>query len=206
MKKNNYNEQLKSQKILDAAKELFLEKGYAGTSISDIANIAGINKSLIYHHYQNKVTLWKLVKTIIFEESAPGFLKDLEFSKDNFYNFLKELVNFRFNLYDNNPKAARMMLWQKLEDSGGELTGLLEENIISFTSYLSHFQKIGEVRNDIEPEIISYFITSNISSIFLDRPKFILSSESSRIKAQYLKMLIDILYNAFKTQDKIMTK
>ncbi|EKD91715.1 MAG: hypothetical protein ACD_29C00426G0004, partial [uncultured bacterium] len=45
--------------ILNAAKTLFLEKGYDGASINGIATHAGVNKTLIFHHYQDKANLWR---------------------------------------------------------------------------------------------------------------------------------------------------
>jgi AcrR family transcriptional regulator len=50
------------KKILDAARKLFVKNGFAGTSISDIAGLAKINQSLIYHHFRDKQELWKGLK------------------------------------------------------------------------------------------------------------------------------------------------
>jgi len=41
-------------KIKKAAINLFYKKGYFAASMSDIANVTGIRKSSIYHHYDNK--------------------------------------------------------------------------------------------------------------------------------------------------------
>jgi AcrR family transcriptional regulator len=42
------------QKILDAAVELFQERGYLGTTVDDIAARAGVTKRTLYHHMGNK--------------------------------------------------------------------------------------------------------------------------------------------------------
>ncbi|MCX7124173.1 MAG: TetR/AcrR family transcriptional regulator, partial [Gammaproteobacteria bacterium] len=55
--------------ILNAAKTLFLENGYDGASINSIATLAGVNKALIFHHYNDKATLWRCVKESIIENS-----------------------------------------------------------------------------------------------------------------------------------------
>lgn len=44
--------------IRDAATELFSERGYLGTSISDIAQRSGVAKSNIFYFYKNKDDLW----------------------------------------------------------------------------------------------------------------------------------------------------
>jgi len=48
--------------ILKVARKLFIRKGFAATSISEIAKECNINKSLIYHHFENKESLWKAIK------------------------------------------------------------------------------------------------------------------------------------------------
>jgi TetR/AcrR family transcriptional regulator, cholesterol catabolism regulator len=42
------------EKLLQAAVDLFFEKGYASTSIREIGTKAGITNSLIYHYFTNK--------------------------------------------------------------------------------------------------------------------------------------------------------
>jgi AcrR family transcriptional regulator len=41
-------------KIMDRAAALFYERGYAATSIRDIADAVGISSSTMYHHFTNK--------------------------------------------------------------------------------------------------------------------------------------------------------
>ncbi len=44
--------------ILKSALKVFVEKSFAGSSINRIAKTAGINQSLIYHHFDSKEDLW----------------------------------------------------------------------------------------------------------------------------------------------------
>ena len=48
-------------KILDAAEQVFSEKGFAGTGTREIARLAGMDKYAIYYHFQNKETLYRAV-------------------------------------------------------------------------------------------------------------------------------------------------
>lgn len=41
-------------RILDAAREMFAQKGFSGTSIRDIATASGMSNPTIYYHYTNK--------------------------------------------------------------------------------------------------------------------------------------------------------
>jgi AcrR family transcriptional regulator len=56
------------QKIFDAAKTLFSQKGFDGASIRDIADTAGVNKSLVHYYFKSK--------NHILEELARAFLDE----------------------------------------------------------------------------------------------------------------------------------
>ncbi len=45
--------------ILDAAVKLFAERGYAGTSLSELALVAGVAKPTLLYHHPDKDSLWK---------------------------------------------------------------------------------------------------------------------------------------------------
>jgi len=45
------------EKILSAAGRLFWQKGYLGTSITDIAKAANVNKASVYYYFENKAVL-----------------------------------------------------------------------------------------------------------------------------------------------------
>lgn len=48
----------KRQRILNAAKQLFLQHGYHGSSMNQIALKAGVTKLTVYNHFQDKATLF----------------------------------------------------------------------------------------------------------------------------------------------------
>ena len=47
--------------VLAAARELFAEEGYAGTSLDAIAAAAGLTKGAVYHHFANKREVFRAV-------------------------------------------------------------------------------------------------------------------------------------------------
>ncbi len=46
-------------KILDAARELFLQNGYASTSVERISDQAGVSKATVYSHFEGKEDLFR---------------------------------------------------------------------------------------------------------------------------------------------------
>lgn len=63
------------EKILAAAKKVFITKGMAGARMQDIADEAGINKALLHYYFRNKEKLFE----VIFMESAQKFFPKINF-------------------------------------------------------------------------------------------------------------------------------
>jgi TetR/AcrR family transcriptional repressor of mexJK operon len=61
----------KRQAILDAAKNLFVSKGYAGTSLDAVAAAAGVSKLTVYSHFTDKETLFSAAVIARCEEQLP---------------------------------------------------------------------------------------------------------------------------------------
>ena len=60
-------------RILDAARALFAERGYAGTSMRDLAESLGMTKAALYYHFPGKADiLLALVEPLLAELDAIG--------------------------------------------------------------------------------------------------------------------------------------
>lgn len=54
--------------ILDAARQIFARRGYAGASMRQIAETAGVTKAAIYHHFEDKASLFREVLSHALEQ------------------------------------------------------------------------------------------------------------------------------------------
>jgi len=71
MARNKYPEET-VEKILTAAKRLFLEKGYEQTTIQDIVDqLGGLTKGAVYHHFKSKEEIMDAVGDRMFYEGDP---------------------------------------------------------------------------------------------------------------------------------------
>ncbi|WP_396931267.1 TetR/AcrR family transcriptional regulator [Mycolicibacterium sp.] len=61
--------------IVNAATRLFSEKGYAQTTMSDIARAAGLNQSSLYYWFRNKEQL--LGETLLVNRAPLGFIAEV---------------------------------------------------------------------------------------------------------------------------------
>jgi TetR/AcrR family transcriptional repressor of mexJK operon len=62
----------KRQAILYAARDLFLQKGYAGASMDEVAAMADVSKVTIYKHFSDKHTLFVAVVTDAIDHAKAG--------------------------------------------------------------------------------------------------------------------------------------
>ena len=71
MSRNKYPEQT-VERILDAARRLFLEKGYEATTIQDIVDeLGGLTKGAVYLHFKSKADILNALWDRLFLERDP---------------------------------------------------------------------------------------------------------------------------------------
>lgn len=58
--------------ILEAAREIFIKKGFDGARMQDIADRAGINKALLHYYYRSKEKLFEQIFAESFKQMFEG--------------------------------------------------------------------------------------------------------------------------------------
>src|SRR3954447_3057988 len=105
---NNETELTDKQKnIIEAATEIFAEKGYAATSTSEIAKKAGVAEGTIFRHYKTKKDLLLgIIAPFLAKSIAPFVIKDLYKVLDKEYehyeDFLREIIKNRMAFLKSN--------------------------------------------------------------------------------------------------------
>lgn len=62
--------------ILEAARKLFVERGYVATKMSDIAELAGLSKGGVYFHFVSKEDVFSALVEDEFQRSS-GFIREV---------------------------------------------------------------------------------------------------------------------------------
>ncbi len=97
------------ERIFEAATEVFIEKGLDGSRIQDIADRAGMNKSLLHYYYRSKDRLFDAVFEMIamkmLKKFAPVFEGDLTL-EEKIRFFFREHLSF----LQKNPRLPAFLL------------------------------------------------------------------------------------------------
>jgi len=112
------------EKILEAAEELFAQRGFAGVGLSEIADAVGLRKSSLFHHFPTKAQLYAAVVERILAEIETALTRALAAGGspvERFDRWLDTLVD----VLGARPSHSRLLLRSLFEDD--ELTGSSDE-------------------------------------------------------------------------------
>jgi len=119
-------EKTTEEKILAAAKKVFISKGMSGARMQDIADEAGINKALLHYYFRSKEKLFEVIFSeaaqklfpkinSIFESDITLFEKIEHFSEEYITVMVENpyLPLFVLNEISQDPKTFLKKIWGK---------------------------------------------------------------------------------------------
>ncbi|HET6224743.1 MAG TPA: TetR family transcriptional regulator [Bacteroidia bacterium] len=127
-------------KILDAAKEVFMKYGLYGARMQDIADTAGINKALLHYYFRNKEKLFDR----IFENALSRFFESAQVFdetdlpvKDRVCQYVSRIIDFyaeypQMSMFiikeiGNNPELFKQKVMAAKKNKSFRLIPSLEE-------------------------------------------------------------------------------
>ncbi|MBO8157081.1 MAG: TetR/AcrR family transcriptional regulator [Bacillaceae bacterium] len=148
----------KQAKIIQAAIEIFAEKGYASASTSEIAKRAGVAEGTIFRHYKTKKELLlSIVSPMIIKFAAPFFAETFirQVFKDHedkgFEELLRKLIQNRYEFVKNNVPLLKIVLQEMAfhpEIQQAYKQVFTEKVLPKFKKMVEYYQDKGELRND----------------------------------------------------------
>ncbi|SHM74904.1 transcriptional regulator, TetR family [Cyclobacterium lianum] len=221
-----YERQQKEKKILEAAFQMFGQKGFHATKVDDVAKKAKISKGLVYFYFKSKEDLYMAITRKGIDELRDLFNKSFGKPKDKtglevmtdlveaYFNFVKEkkvyhdallyflsvLNQYHLDKEKVNPLILESQYFNKLLLSHHDLAK-------SGIKAISQGIKDGSMRPDLQAESTFYTLWSMMigyceisGSIGLEPADIRINSESW--KNGFLKLFYEILKgsdNPFKS-------
>ncbi|HCB63228.1 MAG: hypothetical protein A2W93_11345 [Bacteroidetes bacterium GWF2_43_63] len=168
------NEQNMEKTILEAAEKLFLEKGFAMVSTTQIAKAAGCNQALVHYYYRTKDRLFEA----IFADKLKTFFSVIFQTHDESLTFeekLKKYIGAHFDMLMANPKLPFLVV-NELTTNPSRIDSLKEMLGPTINHAYEPFQKeldveieAGRVRPISIPDIIYSMVALNVM-VFIGTP------------------------------------
>ncbi len=195
------------EKILAAAKRVFMKKGMHGARMQEIADEAGINKALLHYYFRSKDKLFDAIFQKVFQElvsKTSEVFKGILSLEEKIRLFVANYIDtislnpflplFIINEISQNP--------DRLNNISGFMGGILEE----LSKEIATKAKAGEYRETDSLQLLSNIISMTVFP-FLAKPiiqgVFHYSDEKFHEFIKERKQLIpDIIMSQLKIQDE----
>ena len=158
----------KFESIVSAARSLFWRHGIRRVTIEEICEKAGVSKMTCYKYFSNKTAIAKYIIEDLFESGAKAY-KEIYNSDIPYEEKVKKLVELKISnthemsqeLLDDIYKYKDEELYETIENIKKKMIGIYLDDI-------SQAQKMGEIRNDVKPEFMLYFL-NNLTEMLTDQ-------------------------------------
>ena len=150
----------KRDAILSSSIALFLEKGYAETSISDLAHHAKMSKGTIYQNFSNKEEIFMACADSIFHDMYNDVWNEIKGEKNSAQRLAKRGKAF----FSSYPQWVSMMNLVKSLSVGdnpsfrAKFHQLIQQMMNPMIREIEHLQKEGLIRKDIDCDLAGYIL------------------------------------------------
>lgn len=140
--------------ILATAAELFATKGFAGTTVRDIADSVGILSGSLYHHFKAKEDMVIELFTEYFDELTERWDAVLSAPGDSRMKF-EAMLREAFNNVDRHSAAARLFTYEWMELRHlGDFTSRWAGIERTWLTVIEAGVDEGHFRRDVEPMLL----------------------------------------------------
>ncbi len=102
----------KKKRVLDAARRLFVKRGYFGVSIPDIVEASGVSTGAIYRYFSNKETMARHLHQQTLSDFQQLFERRLA-GKTGTYERLRAFADLVFDLTESDPDMMEYLLFMR---------------------------------------------------------------------------------------------
>ena len=131
------------EKIIASAEKLFYQKGKSGTSMQDIADDAGINRTLLNYYYRSKDQLFEAVFRKALGSFVPSLAAMLR-SDISFEEYVPVLIETVIDTLIENPQIPIFVL-QELSSNPERMPQIIKEMGIDPSIAIEKMTKEGQV-------------------------------------------------------------
>lgn len=156
----------KKRKIMTAAKEIIVGKGYHQTSVEEIARRAGIAKGTVYLYFKDKQIIFITLIEEMFDEMI-SFITQAEKQAGSVRNKLKKLLELELNYMEKNKKFF-YLIGQQMQNAEHILEKGLHNSLHNRikNKFLGAHQLLGKMMKDGVGKKVKHLPMQVITMIF----------------------------------------
>jgi len=188
--------------ILSAALKMFARNGFDGTSVQDIARLAGVRHPLIHYHFGSKEKLWYAVIDRLFGELRRYFAALNEVATDlNALQTLKLICRAFVHVTARSPERI-MIVRHEIWSSSPRVPWLLETHIIPIHRIIDAVAERAIAEGSLKPippAHFSHLLIGAATSFFLAQPLvlqvYAIDSRDPQVIAEHANWLIEAIFD-----------
>jgi AcrR family transcriptional regulator len=148
----NYND--KQVQIMEAAEELFAEKGFDGTSVRDISENANVNLAMISYYFGSKEKLLEALFTYRSESSVMKVESMLQDKSSDPFQKVFHLIDYYIDKIQNQTCFHKIMSREQVHNRHNAVAELIHQfkkkNQDLVKKLIQEGQKAGEFKKNID--------------------------------------------------------
>jgi AcrR family transcriptional regulator len=149
----------REQRILNAASELIVQYGFDKTTVSDIAERAGISKGAVYLHFESKETLFDALIKREFGLFSDAYLRRLEADPEG-GTIAGLYKNILYTMQDSPLMQALFRQDRRVLGAYTRRRQIASQvRNMSSAQFIVWMQQMGAVRSDIAPQVAAYIMS-----------------------------------------------
>jgi len=163
-------------RIMNAAVDVFFERGVASATLNDIACRADVTRGAIYWHFKNKLDVFDALNDRLQLSFADTILADLQNDHPHPLLQLERLCTEMLNNLENDEEAFKVLSIMFFKcDYSGDMGVFLKiqndrrkKNIELFSQYFARAQKHCHLPADVDPGVLAMALLSYINGLVID--------------------------------------
>lgn len=188
-------------RLLEAGASLFAEKGFTGTSVREICELAGTGNNMIHHYFGNKQGLYD---TLISHFTAEIFtvpiriMQKMPGSQAEFASRFEMFIEETLEAMIANQQLFVLVLREEVLPAKEPFA----EYISSFIAFVEHGKEQGFVNEAIDPAMLTGLVLDRLGNQVQYASKIRQTSGADVItdadyKARWLRANLDLLLHGF---------
>jgi AcrR family transcriptional regulator len=196
----------KQRRVVEAALEVFAERGFAGASTSEIAKRAGVAEGTIFRHYKTKKELLiGVVAPFFFRVFGPALMQEVldvvEAEHESFEDLVRALYQNRLDFVRKHEQRVRVIA-QELPFHP-EVRALLEQEVVSrvfprLAAVVRRYQARGELIDTDPASIVRVILSTLMSYVVL---RFVLAPHRSWDDALEMELNVKVVVDGLRPRE-----